>query len=386
MNSKKCPACHRELRRESAPAGLVFACPNCGGRALNFTVLRKAGAGREFLSSAVAAGEAVGGAGPGPCPHCGRDMDRVAVRAEGESVDLGVCRPCQTVWMDAAAFESVVRESAGQHGGSDMTGEVAEGRWKQLAQSRLDQLEKRQKGGSRSGWEIVLGFLSFLFVPQEQEAPVSCDRPWATWGLLAACAVATVAWLSACRFPLPIDQECLKWGFIPAEWFRWGGVTLISSFLLHVGAVHLLLNGYFLYLFGGTVEALLGSAGLLGLAFGAHGAGMLLHSLFYADPTVPTVGASAGVFGVLAFYTVNFPRARLIFALPFASRLKRLRVPAVVLLVVYGALQVLGLYLQGDRPAGVAYWGHLGGAAMGLVSAVLYRAIRAAGRTRSATD
>lgn len=398
MSSKKCPACHRPLKRVSTAAGFVYACENCRGRVLNVMVLRKAEAGKKLLATVVGGEHEEPDAGPGPCPHCGADMSKTVVNRGGRPVELGVCRTCQTVWMDGAAYEEVVEQDQASTGGDAGKTEAPDQNWKELARRRLGQLQEQEKQKSgpstRSPWKIGL---SFLLVPSEQDAPASCDRPWATWSLLAACTVFTILWLSSFTILrgspgqslLIPSNGYLKWGFAPARWSQWGGLTILSSFFLHAGAAHLVLNGYFLYLFGDSVEALLGRARFLGLVFVSHGAGLLLHSLFCADPTVPTVGASGGIYGVLAFYAVNFPRARLGFIFPsFSKGLKRFRVPAVALFLVYGALQLIGLFFAGTEGGGVNYLGHLGGLGLGLTAAVLYRIVHAGapGARTSPTD
>jgi membrane associated rhomboid family serine protease len=108
-----------------------------------------------------------------------------------------------------------------------------------------------------------------------------------------------------------LHQIVMQFGLVPAELWRDGGITLITSFFLHGDLFHLIGNAYFLLIFGDNVEDQLGRWRYALVVLLAALAGDLLHVA--ADPrdTVPCIGASGGISGVIVFYALKFPQARL---------------------------------------------------------------------------
>jgi membrane associated rhomboid family serine protease len=161
-----------------------------------------------------------------------------------------------------------------------------------------------------------------------------------------------------------------SWVPLGAGECRTGGLvggTLISSMFLHGGWMHLIGNMWFLWVFGNNIEDSMGHVrfaifylltGLL--ASGAH----ILTSL---DSGVPTVGASGAISGVMGAYIVLYPKVRvitLVFLLYFA---RVMALPAVALLGLWFALQLLqGTASLGIRGGGVAFWAHVGGFVAGV--------------------
>ena len=166
-----------------------------------------------------------------------------------------------------------------------------------------------------------------------------------------------------------------EWGFLPADPGRHAGATLFTSFLLHAGWFHLIANTYFFLVFGDNVEDHLGWWYMLVLLVGSHVAGMLLHGALDFNPTVPVVGASAGICGVLAYYAVTYPWARLGLLMRWYY-FRWFQAPAFVFLILYLVLQVLGSVVQASGGGGVSHLGHLGGLATGIAAAVVVRLLR----------
>ncbi len=176
--------------------------------------------------------------------------------------------------------------------------------------------------------------------------------------------------------------------FIPTEWYRVGGATLIASFFLHAGVWHLVGNTYFLVVFGDNVEDQLGWKRFAFLLLVAHIAGVAAHGLIDPRSSVPLIGASAGISGVIAYYAVAFPKARLGVLFFF---LFWLRLPAYAWLVLWGLFQLLTAHAQLAGTTNVSALGHLGGAAVGFVAALVVRrrrreALDLAGVKRRAYD
>jgi membrane associated rhomboid family serine protease len=120
-----------------------------------------------------------------------------------------------------------------------------------------------------------------------------------------------------------------------------GGIeTFLTSMFLHGGWLHLIGNMWFLWIFGDNVEGYLGHLRFLlfylfcGLAAG------LIHVAFNLSSTLPTVGASGAIAGVLGAYLLLFPRARILTLVPVFF-VFLLEIPAYVILIYWFVLQFL---------------------------------------------
>src|SRR5690606_26695314 len=145
----------------------------------------------------------------------------------------------------------------------------------------------------------------FFGMPVEHDASPLRRRPLATW-----IASALILLVSCLVFFL--GSETLRaLAFIPNEPWRLGGLTWLTSFFVHGGILHLVGNLYFLLVFGDNVEDLIGRKRFLAVLFSSALLGDLLHWMFEPRGTIPTVGASGGISGVIALYALAFPHARL---------------------------------------------------------------------------
>ncbi|MGH2767628.1 MAG: rhomboid family intramembrane serine protease [Acidimicrobiales bacterium] len=148
--------------------------------------------------------------------------------------------------------------------------------------------------------------------------------------------------------------------------------ALFTSMFLHGGIVHLLGNMLFLWVFGNNIEDTLGRVRFL-LFYLITGLGAsLAHVLVNPGSTIPTVGASGAISGLLGAYLILFPRARIVSILPLWFFIRVIELPAVVVLGLWFVLQfVIGVGQQVGG-AGVAWMAHVGGflAGMGLILAL----------------
>jgi membrane associated rhomboid family serine protease len=161
---------------------------------------------------------------------------------------------------------------------------------------------------------------------------------------------------------------------VPADPWRHGGITYLTSFLLHADVFHLLGNLYFLYVFGDNVEDRLGSLRYLVLILGGAVVGDALHICFDPRHDIPLIGASGGISGVIAFYALRFPHARLvccfsIWMIPFSW----LRLPALAYFGIWSVVQLGGSLLQAEGASAVSYLAHVGGFGFGVAYWILYR-------------
>lgn len=138
----------------------------------------------------------------------------------------------------------------------------------------------------------------------------------------------------------------------------------LPSFFLHVDGWHLAGNLYFLVLFGVCVEQDLGPARFLLLTALSALVGDLLFVAASAGSQVPSVGASGGIAGILAYWALAFPTARVRILLILVPSPATLHLSARTAVGIWLALQVFGTVRSGGGP-GINYLAHLGGAAVG---------------------
>ncbi len=147
-----------------------------------------------------------------------------------------------------------------------------------------------------------------------------------------------------------------------------GLLPILTSMFLHGGVLHILGNLWFLRIFGDNVEDELGHGFFL-LFYLVSGVVAAL-AQFIADPssTIPMVGASGAIAGVMGAYLIRFPRATVTVLLPLILIWTTIRLPAFLMLTYWLAIQV---YSGTSSPAaaGVAWWAHIGGflAGVGIV-------------------
>lgn len=142
-------------------------------------------------------------------------------------------------------------------------------------------------------------------------------------------------------------------------------MPLLTSMFLHMGIAHIAGNMLFLWIFGDNVEDYFGHIPYL-LFYLVCGVGSdLLHIVFNLHSSLPALGASGAISGVMGAYIVLYPRAQvltlvLIFFVP---------IPAFVILGYWFLLQfVAGVSSVGAAATGgVAWWAHIGGFLMGMM-------------------
>jgi len=153
--------------------------------------------------------------------------------------------------------------------------------------------------------------------------------------------------------------------------FKMAFYPMFTSMFLHGGLMHLLGNMLFLYVFGDNVEDCFGHIAYL-LFYIVCGIGSgLVHVLFNLHSSLPAIGASGAISGVMGAYVVLYPRANVlmlffIFLIP---------IPAVFVLGYWFVLQFLsGIGEFGaSATGGVAWWAHIGGFLIGMVVALMVK-------------
>jgi membrane associated rhomboid family serine protease len=174
-----------------------------------------------------------------------------------------------------------------------------------------------------------------------------------------------------------LDAFLTRWGTVPAQIVAGNGlITLITSMFLHGGWLHLGSNMLFLWIFGDNVEDAFGH-GLYLLFYLVCGiAASFAHILVDTSSTIPGVGASGAIAGVLAAYIVLFGSR----PVRVLMRGVLTNVPSYVMIGLWFVTQLISGF--GGQSDGVAYWAHIGGFIAGLVLTFLLRGFT---RTRASS-
>ena len=211
--------------------------------------------------------------------------------------------------------------------------------------------------------------------------PISDDNPepgvpFVTWTIIAICT--GVFFLQASLGPSEAELAVYQFGLIPGVLFgttemtnapvpAWA--TLFSSMFMHGGLAHLAGNMLYLWIFGDNVELAMGRMRFVLFYLATGIAAALAHSFLVPASTVPLVGASGAISGVLGAYLLLYPRGRVrVLFLPFPIIILRtFYVPALLVLGLWFVIQVVSGLASPVEEAGVAFWAHVGGFVAGMV-------------------
>ena len=356
-----CPNCKKALMALRSENGVCWVCDSCGGRAVAMALLRRTVEGQVVHDAWACAIRSPMHSGRA-CPVCAKEMLLVDVMAGGQSLALDVCQRCEFIWFDTNEFEALPPKPAPEPGSKPLSQEakIQLALWdveRKAEQRRLQNPLEDQE------WKAIPALFG---MPVELDPAAMAVRPWATWIL----SVLIFAVSGAAFFDRRVVVDA--YGLVPSEAGRLDGLTFITSFFLHTGPVHLVGNLYFLFVFGRVVENCIGPWRWLLLVAAAALFGDSLHVLFDPNATLPCVGASGGISGVLIFYAMKFPHARL----GIMSRWTMFRVipiPAWFAFVIWILLQSFGVYAQIHGYGHVSALAHFGGVIVGLGAYFLWR-------------
>ena len=182
-----------------------------------------------------------------------------------------------------------------------------------------------------------------------------------------------------------LEAFLYRFGVIPNHWFvglgrlieepqRW--LTLVTSQFLHGGVFHLASNMLYLWIFADNVEDRLGPARFLLLYLGSGIAAALAQMLAAPHASVPMVGASGAIAGILGAYLLLFPAAKIVTLVPVGWFWDTVELPAFLFLGFWFLLQwIQGLTSIGQMAhvGGIAVWAHIGGFVSGMLGILAMR-------------
>lgn len=219
--------------------------------------------------------------------------------------------------------------------------------------------------------------------------PLSDENPTVLWPvvtllIVAANLAAFVYQLSLAMVDPRLENALIyHLGLVPAAvthgvFFGGGYVTILSSMFLHGGWMHIIGNMLYLWIFGNNVEDSMGHLRFILFYLLAGIIAASAHIFMQPASTVPTIGASGAVSGVLGAYLVLYPRARIKTLLPLGIFLTVVRLPAWFFLIFWIGWQILSQAMAPSAPnaGGVAYAAHIGGFMAGIFLIPFFRRYR----------
>jgi membrane associated rhomboid family serine protease len=219
-----------------------------------------------------------------------------------------------------------------------------------------------------------------IVIPLRDENPVA-SAPVVTWALVACC---VLVFLWQVSFGAPhFNRVIFSLGVIPASLFGHAqlpaeiamvppAATVLTSMFLHGGWMHLVGNMLYLWIFGDNIEDRMGRIRFLVFYLACGVAAVFAQALPAPEARVPMVGASGAISGVLGAYLLLFPRARVLVLVPIGFILRVIRLPAVWVLGLWFAVQLISSLMAPSGEGGVAFRAHLGGFVAGLALAPLF--------------
>lgn len=145
-------------------------------------------------------------------------------------------------------------------------------------------------------------------------------------------------------------------------------VTVFTSMFLHGGWMHLIGNMLYLWIFGNNVEDAMGHTRFIAFYLICGLIALLANALPNTASTIPMIGASGAISGVLGAYLLLYPHARVLVVIPLGFYLHTVRLPASWVLGFWFVLQLINTAANtGNEGGGVAWLAHVGGFIAGMV-------------------
>jgi membrane associated rhomboid family serine protease len=177
-------------------------------------------------------------------------------------------------------------------------------------------------------------------------------------------------------FEITLPRDALTpflqaYGVVPAELRL---PTLVTSMFLHGGWGHVIGNMWYLWIFGDNVEDRLGHGRFIVFYLLCGMTAAIGQVLMDPTSTLPTIGASGAIAGVMGAYFVLFPKSRVLTLIPLIIIWDIIELPAVFLLGFWFLLQLLNAgSVTASAGGGVAFAAHVAGFVTGLIGVFVFR-------------
>ncbi len=204
-------------------------------------------------------------------------------------------------------------------------------------------------------------------------------RPYASWGLMLLCII-----IFSLMKMLPDEtqrQLTYFYGMVPIRYSNpsWSAafglpfdnyLSFLTSLFLHGGWVHLIVNMWFMWIFSKSIEGIMGHGRFLVFYLFCGLFATFIQWYFEPNLTVPVVGASGAIAGVLGAYFRVYPFARVVIWFPFLFLPIFFELPAIAFLGFWVIIQLQNAtasLIFDNIALDVAWWAHLGGFLTGML-------------------
>jgi membrane associated rhomboid family serine protease/Zn-finger nucleic acid-binding protein len=359
-----CPACRIPFTKMRTGTGIIWRCEKCDGRAVALQLLRRTFTPESINPLWLHAIHNEGSTARA-CPSCGNPMIEVTLDSSS-GIKIEVCKICEFVWFDKGETQPLQVRPPPKPPPAPLPQEVREA----IALAKVQQLAEQARGSDFDSappdewWKSIAAFLG---LPIEFDEPAQKRRPVVTWFLAGVIITAIV------HSFFHLHEVVQRFGLVPAQALRLHGLTFVTSFFLHAGIIHLVGNMYFLLVFGDDVEHFLRPLRYIALIAIAALVGDLIHIASEPNSTIPCIGASGGIAGIITFYALSFPETKIGFLWRYFFYFHWIRLPAWFVFVLWILFQIIGAYEQKIGISSVSSFAHLGGGAVGVIAWLLTR-------------
>jgi membrane associated rhomboid family serine protease len=210
-------------------------------------------------------------------------------------------------------------------------------------------------------------------IPYKDDNPTSIF-PFVTIGIIVLNIIVFFLQITA---PSGINKITYAYGAIPHSLMTFDKtqpihpvMTVFSSMFMHGGLFHLGGNMLYLWIFGNNIEDKLGHIRFLIFYLLCGIVAAYAHAITSPHSTIPMIGASGAVSGVLGAYLLLFPKAHVHTLLFLGFIITTVKIPALIVIGFWAIIQLInGLLSSGIREGGgVAWFAHIGGFLIGLLT------------------
>lgn len=217
--------------------------------------------------------------------------------------------------------------------------------------------------------------------------PIHDDNPtdspsYVTWTFLALCVLIFIFQFAGGA--QNVQRITLGFGLVPAVLNGYAvlpesiyqipaSLSILTSMFLHGGFMHLAGNMLYLWIFGNNVEDSMGSLKFVFFYLLCGVAAAYSQVYYQPDSTIPMVGASGAISGVLGAYLLVYPRTKVLVVIPLGFILQTFRLPAAVVLLIWFAIQFISSLGADPNQPGVAWFAHIGGFVAGCLLIPLFK-------------
>ena len=217
-------------------------------------------------------------------------------------------------------------------------------------------------------------------IPLKDDNPTS-TTPIITYAIIAVCVFVFILQISSSSYN--DGQLFYSYGLIPSVLTGKAELpdhlavipselTLFTSMFMHGGFMHLIGNMLYMWIFADNIEDELGRVKFIIFYILSGIAAALTQVFMNTDSTIPMIGASGAIGGVLGAYIVNHPKAKVLILIPLGFFSQIIKVPALFVLGFWFVLQFISSAFSSSTGGGVAYAAHIGGFVFGVIAILFF--------------